>query len=375
MLAEIARIISTTRTRLGLSIDEVGQRAEISVQSLRALEAGQPGIATTELERLAVVLSLDPTALLFGRELDRALPSVFLRHASHADFNDSDLPVLDAAVEQGRALVALAVQLGDAHGIREKIVPRDAAGDRPDRAAKEGYELARVVRGLVGLPAEPLGDLRRMLEDRFDIAVVVARLASTRSTAVGVRQQTGAAAIVLNESDPDRMRNPALTRVHLAHELCHLLYDPSAGGVHLVVDVNTDRGDLLAEQRARGFAAEMLLPLAGLTQLLGSPKEVGDRARDLVNKARAEFNTPNEIAVNHLCNHRFIRSDLRQSLLSSAGPQRSGLPPTILPQAGAPSLLVAERVRRAHDSSLLTDGEARRLLGVDVLSPLPWDRD
>ena len=60
-----------------------------------------------------------------------------------------------------------------------------------------------------------------------------------------------------------RRTNAVLARVYLAHELCHVLFDPSDGGLHIVLDVGSDRDVQAAEQRARAFAAELLLPLPG----------------------------------------------------------------------------------------------------------------
>jgi hypothetical protein len=50
------------------------------------------------------------------------------------------------------------------------------------------------------------------------------------------------------------------------------LHDPDREGVHVVLDLENDRSTHANEQRARGFAAELLLPRAGLNGLLGLPR-------------------------------------------------------------------------------------------------------
>jgi hypothetical protein len=180
---------------------------------------------------------------------------------------------------------------------------------------------------------------------------------------------------VISARELQRINNPLVTRVHLTHELCHLLFDPSPGGVQVVVDISADRRALAAEQRARAFAAEMLLPLPGLVRLLGDPRGVSETgtAVELVTKARSRFGTPHEITANHLCNRGFIDLGLRDWLEATTTPF-AGVPPvTKLPVDGAPSLLVSDFVERANTDGTITDGEARAMLGIDRLAPLPWE--
>ena len=54
--------------------------------------------------------------------------------------------------------------------------------------------------------------------------------------------------------------------MHLAHELCHLLFDPKESGVQIVLE--TEGKEDLFEQRARAFSAELLVPSMSLSQLL-----------------------------------------------------------------------------------------------------------
>ena len=377
MLTQIGRIVRDARGRAALSVDELAKAAAVPATSIEALEAGKPGMTTTQLEHVARALCLAPAALLRGRAEVKPEPSVFLRHSGVMDFDEVDLPKLDKALDQGQLILELAKLTNEPPGLwrSELFAPRAAAGDRPEAAAQEGYSFARAVRRSMTAPKLPLGDMRELLEDRFEIAVLVVALESTRVTALSIRVPQGAA-VVLNDRDPERAANPVLARVHLAHELCHVLFDPSAGGVHLVVDVVSDRRDLRAEQRARGFAAELLLPLEGLVDRLGTPRATADstRAEDIVAQAREHFRTPYEITVNHLANLGFLAPEIREWLV--AGDRRASpliAERTSLPQAGGNSVLLGHRVQRAHELRAITDGEARNALGIDALAPLPWD--
>ncbi len=376
MLDRIRDIVRSIRERENWSLDDLALRSAVPVEVLAALEKGQPGISTTQLGDLASALSVDPLALLHGHELPRPTPSVFLRHHPVQDFDNRDALILDDALEQGRLLASLRSMLGEPIlGLQtpQLFVQREASSDRPDAPAQDGYQLAREVRRWLNNTADRHMDLRAMLEECFGVAVVIRPLVSSGMTAASVRSRnTGV--IVLNSSDSQRLTNPLLTRVHLCHELCHLLFDPSNGGLHLVIDRETDKAIHAAEQRARAFAAEMLLPREGLLKLLGTPHQVDVPAvaLDLVARARSYFGTPHEIAANHLCNQRFVHIKLREWLEAEKADYRGNLPETSLPLANATSLHVANLVEQAHRKTLITDGEARQILRLDRLDPLPW---
>jgi len=376
MLEQIASIVRAARERANLSLDRVSHESGVARETLMSLERGQPGMATTELFEVARVLSLDPVGLLRGHEVSRAIPSIFLRHAGHQDFDDRDNELLDDALGAGRTLASLRSKLGEPPAALQANVfqPADVASDRPEAPAVDGYQRARSVRQWLGNPDEPLGDVGSLVEQRFGVAILTRELATARNTAASVRGED-AAAIVLHANDLHRNKNPLLARVHLAHELCHILFDPSEGGLHIVVDLNTDRKGHVAEQRARAFAAELLLPRKGLVALIGDPRSVADRgaAIALVSKVRSHFGTSHEIAANHLCNQKFIDLRLRDRLEAESSTFTGAAVMTSLPRAGETSLLVRQYVQRAHEDGLLTDGEAKGLLGLNRLESLPWD--
>lgn len=402
MIERIGDIVRTVREREKLSLQALADRSGVPLSILEALERGQQGITTVQLDDVAQVLSLDPVALLQEHEVQRPVPSVFLLHAPMQDFDERDMPILDDALEQGRSLTSLrrlleepdlALQAGT-------FIRREARADGKGAPAQDGYQLAREVRQWLGNTGEPIGDVRALLEERFGVAVVVRRFVSSRVieaesshataaqssrvTVAGIRANSDAV-VVLNADDPQRAKNPLLERVHLPHELCHALFDPSQGGLHIVIEWDADpksnaaeQRARAAEQRARAFAAELLLPLKGLTQLLGPPKAVTSTnlARNLVAQARSRFGTPYHIAVNHLCNLGFIDMQLHGWLKAEPIPPFTGTPPrTTLPESGESSLLVRDLVERAHRDSILMDTEARSLLGMDRFAPLPWDED
>jgi Zn-dependent peptidase ImmA (M78 family) len=165
--------------------------------------------------------------------------------------------------------------------------------------------------------------------------------------------------------------------VYLAHELCHALFDPCTGAVHVVVDRVVDRKALQAEQRARAFAAELLLPLQGVRPMIDAALAIREpyAALELIGRVRSRFGTPHAIAANHLCNQNLISADMREWLEARSSTFAAEPPATTLPAVHAPSLLVEQLTKRAHDEGLITDGEARGLLALDNLAPLPWETE
>ncbi|TMQ17688.1 MAG: ImmA/IrrE family metallo-endopeptidase, partial [Deltaproteobacteria bacterium] len=227
------------------------------------------------------------------------------------------------------------------------------------------------LRHAVGNDANAFTDLRELVERVCGVTVLVRRLATIGSSAFAVKAEDAAAIVLAPITHP---REP-LARVWLAHELCHVLFDPDAGGVHVVVDFDDDRQARQAEQRARAFAAELLLPEAGLRKLIGAPSGVtGEVAsRNLIAMARDAFGSTWQVTANHLCNLGFISMGLRDWLERQQAPAMSRPWSTSLPVVDAPSLQLGSLTRRGYDAGHLTDGEVRALLGLDVLAPLPWE--
>lgn len=145
--------------------------------------------------------------------------------------------------------------------------------------------------------------------------------------------------------------------------------------MHVVLDLESDRSTHANEQRARGFAAELLLPRAGLNKLLGLPRGVREQqtAVEMVVAAMDHFGASWQITANHLCNHGFVDRSLRAWLEALEAHALAPSWNVVLPPIDGPSLLVRARAQRAHEQGLITDGDARAMLGLEPIDPLPWD--
>lgn len=375
----VARVVREARTRAAMALEDLATVAVVDVPALTAFEGGELSLSTAKLDRIATALGLDALALLDGRLVRRPNATAFFRHSRVPDFHDQDTAALVAALEAGRALVEVGKILPGPASLRGQFEPR-AVGPVP---YEDGYLAARRVRVAAGNAAEPITDLRRILEERFDVAVCGSRLVTHQVLAVTVKDVAGAAAVLVNTA---QLVSPLAARVTLAHELGHALLDHAAGEIGYVVDIdllNERRAVDEGEQRARAFAAEMLMPMLGLRKEFGDPLQIDTlaRATELVEAARSCFVTPIELAVNHLMNHGYLLrdDDFRLELIGTlraqqkpAESQPSASPADDLVELGQSRALL-ERVRKAHELMLITDGRARELLGLGVTDSLPWE--
>ncbi|NNB89469.1 ImmA/IrrE family metallo-endopeptidase [Corallococcus exiguus] len=336
-LLHLGRTLASIRSIGGLSLEEAAVEAGVTVSALRDAEQGvlAPGVA----DALAGFYGLDAEALAGGQVITatgaETSAKVFLFHGPHQDFDPADWGMLNRALQFGRLYATRASRNGLID--RHSFIPVPPAGPLPRDAAKQGHRLARLVRSRLQLGGAPLGDLRVLIEERLGIVVLVEPFETLNLRAASIidAARTGAA-IVLSEDDNVRRRTPALNRVYLAHELSHLLFDPGEPGrVQIALDDNPQgysKGSLL-ESRARGFAAELLLPKDGVERLLGMPR--GEeasmaQARGLVKQAVEHFGTSWQISVWHLKNLGFmgdrVANELAQEWRRGAATDTTTLP-------------------------------------------------
>lgn len=375
MLEAIAKAVRDARTRQHLSPSALALRAGLAADRVAAIEAARRGVSLAELDRVADALELDRDALAMGHVVERPRASTFFRQSAWQDYHAEDSALLDRVMDQARDLRAIDALLGPRkRSLRARFTPEPVRGEIPAEAAREGHEKAIAVRAALRIPAAPLPELASLLEGRFDLTVWVLAL-RTRVPALSLLDgDRGAATIVLNANDRARQENPLLDRVHLAHELCHLLFDETEPGrLHLVFEVEGDEG--LAESRARGFAAEFLMPREGLVALFGKVRATRSEAVavERVQKARAHFGTPWQIAAWQLGNQGFVQKELAGELATRAyGETPKGFR-TVLPAPGMNPARLASTVHRAWSAERITDGEARKALGLPLGAPLPFE--
>lgn len=317
---QLGEALRRLRILKGVSREACAAAAHLSKDAVAAAEGGT--VTPEVVSALAAVFGVNSEDFSGGTvqpDRDDAF-TVFMLHGPTPGFDRGDLGALSRAMMAARLVATEAACGRDGQARRLQFMPTPPRGPLPRDAARQGYLLARQVRASLSLGGKPLGDMRKLLEETFGIAVLVDSLQSMDLRACSALDVGRAsAAAILAVDDESRARNPLLARVYLAHELCHLLFDPARpGSVQIAIDHQPHGSDSshqtishvsLLESRAKGFAAEVLIPNEGVIALLGSyssPTDDVGEATEAVARVARRFKTPWEIAAWHLKNLGFI---------------------------------------------------------------------
>lgn len=361
---DLARVGATMRrVREARAHDEAtaARGADISEVALHQFEAGAGRLSTAALARLADFLQVDVDQVIDGGWK----PAVTFRTlGSTRDFFDQDRLHLERALDVAWHVRDLTTALGLTPALRALVATSVVTGT----PFLDGYARARQVRARLGLGALEIIDPRAVLEDALAVPVVIAALRAPMVAAVTIKDASiGVAAVIIN-SAAGRHDNRRLVNVDLAHELAHVMFDQAGEDVEAWIDRGGDdpegSADDRHEQRARAFAAELLLPASGLRELFGGPKQEADvvRAAGMVATASEQLETPAELTSYHLMNHGFIAKAVRAQARALAAPELKQLP------ASGHEGLLARLVQRALASGAITEARARALLGRSI-----WD--
>jgi Zn-dependent peptidase ImmA (M78 family)/DNA-binding Xre family transcriptional regulator len=366
----LASVVASSLQDARMSAQQLAHATQISLAKIEGLLAARPSVTTRELKQIAVALEIDPGALLMGvREPSRS-PAVFMRHASqYQDFQHADEGEIAWVLERGVALAALHPE-----GNERRRFFRSAALD-PRGAAQQGYLLAENVRQRLSLRG-PIPDMRSLLEETLAIPVYVRELVTNTPAIAVCADKKAAAAILLNSRRSQEIGSPH-TRVSLAHELCHILFDPMEGGLQIIVEeegpaalqapgTRTQNSSL--EPRARAFAAELLCPKSELSVLFPGKPSTKPAVFSAAQQICSEFGLSLEPALRQLQHRLGVSSDIVRQLLSEH--PASQQPPAAVEDS--PALL--RRARKAWESDRYSSSQVRAFLGIRASSDLPWEQ-
>ncbi|MEU9886643.1 ImmA/IrrE family metallo-endopeptidase [Sphaerisporangium sp. NPDC051011] len=248
---EFARLISAVLTRLA----EMGITGTPLEKEWAEIQRAEPEEA--EFCIAAARLGLDPYAEAEPYEQLILQASEDLQGQLFGDFLDAVEPAsMGKALEwlrRARAEIASSRQAMDALELRNELrMPPTSPGDR---SWQRGWNQARAVRQVLGLP-----DGDAFVLDPY-IAGLDRRAADRGLQAVaGAAEDSGPLAII----QPDR---PATSRrFTLARALWHYLWEPEP--IFIVTTAYTER-----QKVERAFAAELLAPAGGISELLGNAPE------------------------------------------------------------------------------------------------------
>ena len=231
-----------------------------------------------EYERVARVLGLDERMLSFQADPatnERLAVRLRLLRDEGAGLSSGTVATLAEAAwvttVQARLQRSLRLPSGDV-----SFQPLDFFGSWDMPAYQVGYDLADKVRSALARTDEPIDSLREVAEKRLGVMVLHAELAPEIGGAT-VQAGDGSRAIVLNLAG--RNQNVYVARSTLAHELCHVLFDPPNELRELRVDAYAEldeRPDQVTdrvEARANAFAVQLLAPQASAVRLYDTTTE------------------------------------------------------------------------------------------------------
>lgn len=256
------RVLGERRRQLGLPIRTVASKSGLTPEIVEALEQSSRR-PIREYERVGRLLGLDERKISFqtvAEENER----LAVRLRTLADEQPSLSASSVANLAEAAWVAMTQIRLEGELGLEEKnILDQDADYGYPGRPPfMVGYELADRFREALGLGSDPIPSMRALIETRLGIPVVQAQL--DKRIAGATIESDGRRAIVLNI---DGLNGDALVRRStMAHEIAHLVFDPSQRLEDLRVDEYREleaRPDQRAdpvEQRANAFAVQLLAP-------------------------------------------------------------------------------------------------------------------
>lgn len=262
----VGRTLRERRQQLGIQRRTLASKCGLAPEVVDAMEASKRR-PIREYERVARVLGLDERFISFEavpRGNERVAVRLRTLSQDRPSLSSTIVATLTEASWVAMTQIRLEEQLG-LHVPKHRFTPSNDYGSRSRPAYRVGYELADMFRRRVNLGGSPIPSMRDLVEHSLAVPVIQAPLgdhiAGATLQAEGTRR-----AIVLNINGKNL--DACVRRSTMAHELCHLLFDPNPQLQDLRVDEYAEldqRDDTRAdpvEQRANAFAVQLLAPQA-----------------------------------------------------------------------------------------------------------------
>lgn len=279
---EPARTLASQREALGLTQRDVARVAEVDESAVAAMELGRNRVDIRSIERVAQALALDERLIGFkaGAEADSRLAFRLREYRSGTGrLPKQAVSALSSACWVARTQARLKAQLSVPPARWREFQHSDDFGSFYKSPWRVGYDLAEEARRILRLPLmAPIASIRRLLDEIGVIYVQAPLPPSLAGATVSVHDER---AIVVNTQGQNS--NPWVRRATVAHELCHLFWDPEEKLNRLRVDdyhslqVSYSRESDKVEARANAFAIAFLAPPAATrrvyTDTPGTPDE------------------------------------------------------------------------------------------------------
>lgn len=374
MTSRISALLRTAYQAAGMTVDQLARLAGLAPDRLQAAEEGRADLNAAEIDRCARVFGVRLSDLLEGAA-DSAPLTLLLR--SGFEWQQPDLQALltteiHAGLGEFQRVVRDIADLERILSVTPRALPRitllpAGEGEHP------GERLARTVRKALGLGIEPLPSVRAIIETDLDIRVVWVTEDHLDRAIDGASTTDPRPAILVNLLAPEI--HPWRTRITLAHELCHLLFDQQAGGQRALFSPHGRRslfpGFDDMEQRARAFAGCFLAPAEGVRAAIGRCHPTSEESICSVGK---QFGVGRTVAINRL-QHVFQLSPSERAAMDRRSPQGysadfSG--DNVNEPLGFHGGALLALTQQAFERGLYSATKARKILGLTMTEPLPF---
>ncbi len=381
-----ADLLREVRVGTGLSTLEMAGLVGLEPSEVEALEQGRTEPSTGLLDRYARVFGRTLQSFLDGGASEA--PAMVLFRSLH-----SEGPCFEDLVHVGGAqalgeflrcvadIAELEVLLGEPEAkLASRLGRLPPVG--PGTPFQQGERLARAVRDALGLGVAPVPSMVDLFEE-LGITLVWTTPGDLHRDidAASVRAPNPATLVNLSTAASRWWR----TRMTLAHELCHVLFDlgeGAAAGHGFLFSPRTGAGagaptvhlpNALehVESRASAFAAHFLAPAEGVHDTVGTSPPTSDEA---INAVCQRFQIGRLTTVNHLTNTYRLSTDERRAMIER--PPSEVLPkhhPDAAARPGMRAGRLQDLVVQALSAGRIGGVRARRYLGLALSDPLPSD--
>lgn len=361
--------------------EELGRRCALTVDQVAALEAGTPTDGAT----------MDRCALAFGLRVDD-LQRGEAEHADLAMLFKRSRVVTPGARRGAPAVLELDENLGLSRFsrsvwelydlLRELGLPLPGLPDLSRRwearpqGPLAGEYLARIARTELGFKSDGrIDSMRGLLEKKLRVPVLFSGEDEVDPRIQGASLVHPMPAVLVTAN---RVR-PWVTRMTLAHELCHLLFHRMPGLTgDGALSVNAGEGWVLdgeheaREQEANAFAAAFLVPGHALRQLFQGQRHDTPGA---VRRVSQLFGVGRKVAVNRLVDTFELSAARRQSLLQTSEEWAGdfGDDEVRATECGLQQGVLRARTVQALKAGRITRTRARAVLGIPDDQPIEED--
>jgi transcriptional regulator with XRE-family HTH domain len=373
-----APTLRQARETASLTVEAMARLVGLEPAEVERIESGEAVPAFATLKRYARIFGARTDRFFAGGGSASPATLLFRSAAEHgadlgAVLTGDDLYVLGDFL----ASVADVEELERSLGEPPAIVPKLESADLTDPEWPQGQEFAARAREALGLGLDPIPSMKALLEERLYWSVFFVTPHELSPALQGASTIEPRPAILVNlvEGRESWWR----TRVSLAHEMCHILYDSRTIARPYLI---SPQGELQGrrewaivdrfrglERRANAFAVHFLAPSAAIRAVVGGMPPDSERA---IGAVCAALGIGRTVAVRRLGHEYRISEEAQNQLIergSDTAPAKHHPDAEIVP--GLRRGRLEALVDRAFSAHTIGAVSARAYLDIPLSEPLP----